>query len=192
MVLQQTCDEKISQDNQDTGKRNRYPSINGKYLTDFQRNFLKESLKKEYRQVYRQRIEIMLLADEGLAQTTICKALQCAPDTARYWMTMARIGLAHLWRERLIGRPKKINEAYLARLTELIAHGPKNYGYSFNRWTGQSLSKHLAQEFDIEISPRHLNRLLKSLNLSLKDNHVNAPRSICTHGGIVIRDLDIN
>ncbi|TVQ43096.1 MAG: helix-turn-helix domain-containing protein [Gloeocapsa sp. DLM2.Bin57] len=182
----------MSQDNQDTGKRNRYPSINGKYLTDFQRNFLKESLKKEHRKAYRQRIEIMLLADEGFAQTTICKTLQCAPDTARYWMTMARIGLAHLWGERLIGRPRKVNEAYLARLTELIANGPKNYGYSFNRWTGQSLSKHLAQEFAIEISPRHLNRLLKSLNLSLKDNHVTPPPSICTPGGIVIRDLEIN
>lgn len=39
------------------------------------------------------------------------------------------------------------------------------YGYAFSSWTSQWLSKHLATEFGIEISDRHINRLLKEMGL---------------------------
>ncbi|MEH1839003.1 MAG: helix-turn-helix domain-containing protein [Nostoc sp.] len=139
---------------------------NGKYLTLFQRKLLLVSLEKSLPESYRQRIEIMLLADEGKTQRSICQILGCCPATARHWMHIARTGMAHQWQDCPIGRPKAINDEYLERLKELIKSSPRDHGYAFRRWTTNWLGKHLAKEFGIEVSDRHIKRLLKQMGLS--------------------------
>ncbi len=136
----------------------------GEYLTKFQRQLLEKHLETEIVAEYRQRIEIMLLADEGQTQTQICRALGCSPLTARHWIFMAKSGHAHNWQEQPIGRPKTVNADYLNRLKELVSKSPKDFGYPFPRWTGQWLGKHLSQEFNIEVSARHINRLIKEID----------------------------
>ena len=145
-----------------------YDFEQSKYLTIFQRKALLKKLQANLQPEYRRRIEIMLLADIGKTQTQICKTLGCCHEMARYWSALAQAGLAHRWQERPIGRPKTINEEYIQRLKELIAHSPREYGYGFTCWTAKWLSKHLAQEFGITVSDRHINRLLKQMGLSTK------------------------
>ncbi len=140
----------------------------GIFLSPFQRKLLRKNLEKDLRPEYIRRIEIMLMADLGYSQTEICQALNCSNETARYWIFTAKTGQAHKWKELSIGRPKRINEEYLARLKELVSQSPREYGYAFQRWTAQWLSKHLAKEFSIEISARHINRLLKKMGLSTR------------------------
>ena len=140
----------------------------GKFLTPFQRKLLQKSLQEDLHESYRQRIEIMLLADEGKSQAEICQTLGCCPATARHWMHVARAGMAHQWQNCPIGRPKAVNDQYLERLKELVSHSPRDYGYPFGRWTGQWLSKHLAKELGIEISDRNVNLLLKKMGLSTR------------------------
>lgn len=140
--------------------------INSKYLTSFQRKLLLASLEKTIPESYQQRIKIMLLADEGKTQTEICQILGCCLATARHWMHIARTGMAHQWQDCPIGRPKAINDEYLERLKELIKSSPRDRGYSFRRWTANWLGKHLAKEFGIEVSDRHIKRLLKQMGLS--------------------------
>ena len=135
-------------------------------LTPFQRKLLQNSLQEDLPNQYRQRIQIMLLADEGKTQAQICRALGCCPATVRHWTHIARIGMAHQWQDCPIGRPKAVNEEYLECLKELVNHSPRDYGYSFHRWTANWLRKHLAKEFGIEISDRHLKRQLKQMGLS--------------------------
>lgn len=137
-------------------------------LTPFQRKRLQKSLQDNLPKLYRLRIEIMLLADEGQTQTQICKALGCSQGMARHWILVAGSGQAHNWQDIQIGRPKSLNDAHIERLKELISHNPKEFGYPFQRWTGQWLSKHLAKEFGVEVSDRHINRLLKQLGLSTR------------------------
>ncbi len=134
--------------------------LSNRPLTNFQRQLLEKHLKTETISEYRQRIEIMLLADEGKTQTQICQQLNCSPLTARYWISIAKSGGAHNWQMQPIGRPKTVTSDYLERLKELVNTSPKDLGYAFSRWTGQWLSKQLSQEFDIRISARHINRLL--------------------------------
>ena len=140
----------------------------GIFLSPFQRKLLRKNLEKDLRPEYIRRIEIMLMADLGYSQTEICQALNCSNETARYWIFTAKTGQAHKWKELSIGRPKRINEEYLARLKELVSQSPRECGYAFTRWTAQWLSKHLAKEFGIEISDRHINRLLKKMGLSTR------------------------
>ncbi|MBG1263346.1 helix-turn-helix domain-containing protein [Nostoc commune] len=145
----------------------RYINVtSGKYLTSFQRKLLLVSLEKSLPESYRQRIEIMLLADEGKTQRSICQTLGCCAATARHWMHIARTGMAHQWQDCPIGRPKAVNDQYLERLKELINSSPREHGYSFRRWTANWLGKHLAKEFGIEVSDRHIKRLLKQMGLS--------------------------
>ena len=148
---------------------------NGKFLTPFQRKLLQKSLQEDLPESYRQRIEIMLLADEGKTQAEICQTLGCCPATARHWMHVARAGMAHQWQDCPIGRPKAVNDQYLKRLKELVSHSPRDYGYPFQRWTGQWLSKHLAKELGIEVSDRNVNLLLKKMGLSTRPKSDSAP-----------------
>jgi transposase len=164
------------------------------YLTPFQRKFLLKSLETDLRPEYRRRIEIMLLADVGQSQTQICEALGCAQETARYWIVMAQTGNAHNWGDRPMGRPKTVNEQYLVRLKELVSHSPREYGYSFQRWTAQWLSKHLAKELGITVSSCHINRLLKEMGLStrVKDNTTEKQTSSQQNSSIRIQDLPLS
>jgi transposase len=145
-----------------------YELYQSKFLTPFQRKALVKNLQANLQPEYLRRIEIILLADMGKSQTQICEKLGCSQEMARYWIAVAQAGLAHKWNERPIGRPKTVNNQYLERLKELVSRSPREEGYAFGCWTAQWLSKHLATEFGIEISDRHINRLLKQMGLSTK------------------------
>lgn len=176
----------------DTSKGNRPDQ--GQFLIPSERRFLLERLQADLRPEYRRRIEIMLLADKGQSQTQICTSLQCSHETARYWISMVKAGQIHNWKVLPVGRPKTVNDQYLARLEELVSRSPREYGYSFRRWTARWLSKHLATEFDIEISDRHINRLLKQMGLSTRPRRFKAEKAAnqsenTQESGIVVRNL---
>jgi transposase len=168
-----------------------YYTARSQFLTAVQRKLLLENLQANLRPEYRRRIGIMLLADMGHSQAQICEALGCATETARYWIAMAQAGRAHNWNDHLIGRPKTVNEQYLERLKELVSHSPREYGYSFRCWTAKWLSKHLAKEFGIELSDRHINRLLSQMGLSTRPRRSSAEKGTdgTKDSGITISDL---
>ncbi|MBH8552917.1 helix-turn-helix domain-containing protein [Nostocaceae cyanobacterium CENA357] len=150
-----------------------YQANTSHFLTPFQKKILLKNVQANLQPEYRRRIEIMLLADQGKSPTQICKILGCSYHMARYWSGLAKAGLAHQWQEQQIGRPKSVNEQYLERLKELVSHSPREYGYPFKNWTAQWLSKHLASEIGIEITDRHISRLLKQMGLSTRQTNNN-------------------
>ena len=164
----------------------------GLFLSLFQRKLLLQNLEKDLRPEYIRRIEIMLMADLGYSQAEICKTLNCSQETARYWIFTAKTGQAHKWKDLSLGRPKRVNEEYLARLKELVSQNPRDCGYAFSRWTAQCLSRHLAKEFDIEISERHINRLLKKMGLSTRPKQSQKEKNKIVQNnrsGIVLNNL---
>jgi diguanylate cyclase (GGDEF)-like protein/PAS domain S-box-containing protein len=72
------------------------------------------------------------------------------------------------WNLPLLGRSKVTTDQYLGRLRELVNSIPEDYGYSRKQWTGQMLKHHLAHELGIEVSDRHINRLLQQMGLSIR------------------------
>lgn len=168
-----------------------YEFTESKFLTPFQRKALIKNLQGNLHQEYRRRIEIMLLTDMGKSQNQICRMLGCSRQMARYWIAIARAGIAHKWNEPPIGRPKTVNDEYIDRLKELVSQSPREYGYGFNCWTAQWLSKHLAKEFDIEISVRHINRLLTQMGLSKKQQREASKKiaDLTQNSAIKISDL---
>ena len=166
--------------------------IPGQYLTPLQRKLLLRNVKTHLRPEYRLRIEIMLLADVGESQAEICNLLGCSQATARYWISMAQTGKFYLWNDRPVGRPKTVSSAYVKRLEELVVSSPREYGYSFRRWTAMWLKRHLAEELGIEVTERHINRMLKELGLSTHQSdrkQVGATMTDAQSQRIIIRDL---
>jgi putative transposase len=111
---------------------------------------------------------------------------------ARHWIFIAQTGNAHHWRDRPMGRPKTVNKQYLNRLKELVSNSPREYGYCFDRWTGQWLSKQLAKELGIMISACHVNRLLKQMGLSTRPKLTTEEveeRTNTNNSSLVIRDI---
>jgi len=140
----------------------------GLLLSPFQRKLLQKNIGQDLRPEYVRRINIMLMADLGHSQTEICGTLNCSQETARYWIAIARSGQAHNWSQEKIGRPNKISPEHLQRLEELVAKSPRECGYAFSRWTAYWLSKQLEKEFEVVVSDRHINRLLKKMGLSTR------------------------
>ncbi|NJK57518.1 MAG: helix-turn-helix domain-containing protein [Pleurocapsa sp. SU_5_0] len=157
---------------------------NGTLLSPFQRKLLLKNLEEDLRPEFQRRIRIMLLADSGHSQAEICQTLNCSNETARYWIYTARIGQAHNWHELSIGRPKRVNEEYLNRLEELVNQSPRDCGYPFTRWTAKWLGKHLAKELNIEIGERHINRLLKKMGLSTRQNTLETDKQFQSDRGV--------
>jgi transposase len=141
-------------------------------LSDFQRNQLKKALKSEALSQRRTlRIEIMMHFDAGKTQKEICQILHCSAATARRWIQVAKEGKAHRWHDFYIdGRPPKVSAAYRDRLIELTrCHSPKEFKFAFSKWTAKALQQQLVKEFNLEVSPRHINRMLKDSGLSKRD-----------------------
>jgi transposase len=175
------------------------PNNSGVIMTVFQRKHLEKNLKQGLSEVYSQRIQIMLLADEGKTQTQICQELGCSQSTARHWIMMAKSGQAHQWNSNAIGRPQTVDDRCLQRLMELVGQSPRevkvpncDFTYSIRHWTAKKLSEHLGAELGIKISDRHINRLLKQMGLSTrpkpKDLEDNQNKNTSSNG-IVISDL---
>lgn len=140
----------------------------GKYLTAKERKLLEKNLQTELSSTYQRRIKIMLLADEGLTKAEITRRLKCTFETARYWINQAEAGQIHKWQDCFRGRPKTVDTECLKFLEELVQTSPHDYGYPFKRWTGNCLSHHLKKELDVEVSSRHVNRLLKRMGISAR------------------------
>ncbi|MFM2313518.1 MAG: hypothetical protein RLZZ04_2794 [Cyanobacteriota bacterium] len=139
-------------------------------LTSILAEILPENLFKNLDHRHHRRLEIILRSHLGQSQVEICSALGCSKDMARYWMAIAKRPASDSWQDTSIGRPKMVNDKYLQRLQELVTSSPKEHGYAFKRWTAKCLSQHLSAELGIQISDRHVNRLLKQMGLSTKNS----------------------
>lgn len=143
-------------------------SSEGLYLTLFQRQLLQENIQKDLPRSYRQRLEIILLTDNGKTQAEICRMIGCCTSTASRWIQLTKAGLAHNYLDCPVGRPKIVTDEYIELLRELLQHSPRDYGYPFRTWTVSWLGKHITKVMGIEVSESHLKRVMRDLGLSTR------------------------
>jgi transposase len=143
-------------------------SSEGLYLTLFQRQLLQENIKKDLPKSYRQRLEIILLTDNGKTQAEICRIIGCCTSTASRWIQLTKAGLAHNYLDCPVGRPKIVTDEYIELLRELLQKSPRDYGYPFRTWTVSWLGKHITKTMGIEVSESHLKRVMRDLGLSTR------------------------
>lgn len=159
----------------------------GIYLSSFQRQLLQADLNQDLPDPHRQRLEIMLLTDNGKTQAEICRILGCSAATASRWIQLTKAGLAHQYLDCPVGRPKVVTAEYIECLRKLLQHSPRDYGYPFKTWTIDWLGKHIAKEKGISVSQSHLKRVMRELGLSTRTKLQQSPSH--SKANIFIADL---
>jgi hypothetical protein len=92
-----------------------------------------------------------------------------------------------------IGRPKVIIDEYVDTLKRLVEYSLQVYVYPLKLWAVAWLGCHLVKEFGIEVSDRHINRLLQQMGLSARKREVSKNDLNSGHyriGHILIWDLN--
>lgn len=163
-------------------------------LTDFQKKRLEQELTKPHLSSRdKTRIQIMLLCGQGKSQKQICNTLNCAPVTARTWIHVVKSDQAHRWRDFCQdGRPKTIEDHHRDRLIALFNQSPREVGFPFEKWTSTALKKQLLKEFEIEVSARHINRVLNEAGFSTRTQSKAEPDNAkpkISGSKLVIQDL---
>ena len=132
------------------------------FLSEEEKKYLQDALKKENRPEVRERILIFLLENDGKNYQEIAEFLGCSAKTVAYWAVHGSANnLDTLQDKRKKGNHAKATEEYIEILLEIVEKEPHELGYEFGRWTGKRLSEHLEKETGIKLSKSQIARILK-------------------------------
>lgn len=138
------------------------------FLTQEQRKSLQKAIKEDECPHFRERVLIMLLANDGKTQQEIAEFIGCSLRTVNHWFTHSDPNDLDSFRDRRgNGNHTKITTEYINLLMKVVEQEPTELGYEFGRWTAQRLAEHLAKETNIVLSNRQVNRILKKSSIAI-------------------------
>jgi transposase len=102
---------------------------------------------KSVREFCRQRA--VQLLQQGESKEIISRVLGVSRNSVNVWWRMARAGedLAHKPNR---GRPRRLNDEQLQRLSDILKQGPEAHGWDNNLWTSLRVREVIKRHFDIE------------------------------------------
>lgn len=147
-------------------------------LTSFQKRELKEFINstKDVRE-YRASQGVLLRA-EGRTAEEVAKQFHVKKDRLFVWCrNFKKKGIIGLKMGKPTGRtPKKSTKAKKI-IPELLRKEPQAFGFLKGRWVVRDIAKALKEE-ELDISFKQVHRVLKDLDLTLKQPQLRAPGSI--------------
>ncbi len=124
------------------------------------------------------RLLALALVLDGASRTAAARAAGMDRQTLRDWVHRYNAeGIEGLCDRPRSGRPPQLSEADLAELAELVETGPELAVHGVVRWRCVDLQGEIKARFGVEISERHVGRLLKGLKftrLSVRPRHPKA------------------
>ena len=121
------------------------------------------------------RILAIALVLEGASRQDAAHAAGMDRQTLRDWVHRYNAdGLDGLLDKPRSGRPPQLKEAQLRKLDALIEQGPDVAVHKVVRWRCVDLKEVIKDRFDVEISERHVGRILKGRGfrrLSVRPRH---------------------
>ena len=120
---------------------------------------------REKRACYRAFCLLMIL--QGQRTGDIAEALGEHTRTIERWRKrFNEQGVAGLLDDTSPGRPSRLSDKDMASLKQDIKSSPRSFGIESDQWRGKQLQAHLARRYQVELSLRQCQRLLKKLNSS--------------------------
>lgn len=117
----------------------------------------------------RSRCQMILLSNEGLSPPRIAERVRFHRRTVtRYIQRYEAEGIDSLLTRPRSGRPPKATEAYKSLLLQAVEQMPRTLGLPFSNWTTANLAAYLAEQTDIELSPRQVENILKANDWGLR------------------------
>lgn len=140
------------------------------HLTETQRNQLKQ-LKSKHTlpQSEATRVQIILLADEGVPYLEIARRLMINKETVTTWVKRWNDKQDMGVHDRLKdlprpGAPDKFTPEQVCRFIALACENPETYGRPITHWTARELADEaIKQNLVASISVTHTGRLLKKM-----------------------------
>lgn len=124
------------------------------------------------------RLLALALVMEGSTRTAAARSAGMDRQTLRDWVIRYNAeGVEGLRDRSRPGRPGQLSEEQLAELARLVEAGPDIDVHGVVRWRCVDLQAQIKQRFEVEISERHVGRLLKRLRftrLSVRPRHPEA------------------
>ena len=132
--------------------------------TDTLRQRVKQEISCSQHIRFVQRLQCVLLVGEGCNCYDIAKWFGVNPRTIARWVhSYAQHGVTGLKDDPKTGRPAKLTIEHLNALQHDISRPPRELGHSQQEWDGKLLSIHLERNYDINLSLRQSQRLLRRL-----------------------------
>ena len=124
------------------------------------------------------RLLALALVMEGSTRTVAARSAGMDRQTLRDWVIRYNDeGVEGLRDRPRSGRPGQLSQEQLAELARLVEAGPDIDVHGVVRWRCVDLQAQIKQRFEVEISERHVGRLLKRLQftrLSVRPRHPEA------------------
>ncbi len=124
------------------------------------------------------RLLALALVLEGSSRTEAARACGMDRQTLRDWVHRYNAeGIAGLCDRPRSGRPPQLSPEQLGELARLVEAGPDLAQDGVVRWRCVDLQGEIKRRFEVEISERHVGRLLKRLGftrLSVRPRHPRA------------------
>jgi len=110
------------------------------------------------------RLHSLLLVAQGRGINEVARWFNDNPSTVARWVRHFKLyGVLGLQDDHKPGRPSKLDHDALRKLTQQLAQPPKTLGHSADRWDGKLLACHLEMHYEVSMSVRQCQRLLKQL-----------------------------
>jgi transposase len=124
------------------------------------------------------RLVALALVLEGASRTAAARAGGMDRQTLRDWVIRYNeAGVDGLRDRPRSGRRPRLNAAQLAELAQLVEEGPDVAVHGVVRWRCVDLQAQIKARFDVDLSERHIGRLLGQLEftrLSVRPRHPQA------------------
>jgi transposase len=118
---------------------------------------------REKKACYRAFCLLMIL--QGQRISDIAEALGEHTRTIERWRKrFNEHGLEGLLDDTSPGRPARLSESAMASVAHDLQSPPSSFGIDGNQWRGRQLQQHLQRNYQVELSLRQCQRLLKRLN----------------------------
>lgn len=123
---------------------------------------IEQAIRQAKRAEVRQRATAIRLLHLGYKPEVVAEQQMVSVPTIYNWHKHWReSGIEGLTNKARKGRKPKANEAYSAKLEEMLEKEPSAYGYRFAIWTSDRLRAHLEKETGISLSESRFRALLK-------------------------------
>lgn len=139
---------------------------------------LQDEIRRNEESRYDHRLHAVLLVAQGLTCPEAASLLGDSRRSVEYWVhRFEQSGLAGLQDGEREGRPSRLTEEQMRRVSAALRLPPRDAGMAGNLWDGRMLSAFLAKEFSAELGVRQCQRLFRQLGFRLRK-----PRPVIAHG----------
>jgi transposase len=131
---------------------------------------LHDALEKVDSKKPTQRLQLAILYKQGPSVPMIADWFDMRDDTIYRWFREMEQEplLDAIHDEPPPGRPSKLTDDERNQFEAAVQNDPSEVGSDAPAWTTSLARQYLAEEFDVEYTPRHVRRLLKEAGLSFQ------------------------